>query len=112
LESYIFILFLSKGLGGRRRIVPKCAKLGNYWGDFDEINSSYTLYQMINKYHKRKTNTLIIKNVFLEPLKNYEIIIIFGLRSGIGLYPEVQKAVHKIICNYFHTIMIKQYCLL
>jgi hypothetical protein len=45
--------------GGRRRIVPKCAKLGNYWDNFDEINSGYTLYQMIDKYHKRKTNTLI-----------------------------------------------------
>jgi hypothetical protein len=33
----------SKGVGGRRGIVPKCAKLGNYWGDFDEINSGYTI---------------------------------------------------------------------
>jgi hypothetical protein len=38
-----------KVAGGRRRIVPKCAKLGNYWGDFDEINSGYTSYQMIDK---------------------------------------------------------------
>jgi hypothetical protein len=48
-----------KGAGGRRRIVPKCAKLGNYWGNFD-INSGYTLYQMIDKYHKRKTKDYVI----------------------------------------------------
>jgi hypothetical protein len=48
-----------KGLG-KKEDVPKCAKFGNYWGDVDEISSGYTLYQMIDKYHKRKTKDYVI----------------------------------------------------